>query len=178
MAIPVTINDAARQLRLTADEANTRAEELQGFIDDAVDWVERYTGHILEARDVTEQFAGFARLQMKAWPVSADATPSVTYDDTAGNAVAVPSVRLSLARRSASVLPGSGSRWPAAARDVRVTVTLRAGYEPNDPLPGNFRRAILVLIGAYDSDREGGEILVAAEKSARSLCRDYRWRQL
>jgi hypothetical protein len=55
---------------------------------------------------------------------------------------------------------------------------MRAGYEAGDAVPGNFRRAMLMLISAYDSDREGGEVFQKAEASARRLCGRLRARSL
>jgi hypothetical protein len=37
---------------------------------------------------------------------------------------------------------------------------------------------MLVLITAYDDDREGGDVFQQAEATARRLCRDYRFRAL
>ena len=59
-----------------------------------------------------------------------------------------------------------------------TTVTVRAGYESPDDVPRDLRRAMLVLIGAYDADREGGDILAKAEASARRLCDRHRLRRL
>jgi hypothetical protein len=45
-------------------------------------------------------------------------------------------------------------------------------------VPGNFRRAMLVLIAAYDADREGGDILAKADVAATRMCRGFRFRGL
>jgi hypothetical protein len=58
MAIPVTLQDARRQIQLDENDESHDADLVQ-FIDDAAAWVEEYTGHILVARDVTESFRGF-----------------------------------------------------------------------------------------------------------------------
>jgi uncharacterized phiE125 gp8 family phage protein len=177
MAIPVTLSSAKRQLRMEAGDAS-RDAEVQGFIDDAAAWVERYTGHILVARDVTEQFHGFGSVSLRAWPIAATAVPGVGYTDTTGAPVTIVGARLDVSRRPARILPPVGAFYPF--RDTRqlFTVTIRAGYEPGDAVPGNLRRAMLTLISAYEADRAGGELFQAAEKAARTLCRDYRARAL
>lgn len=144
---------------------------------DAAAWVERYTGHILMARTVTEQINGFSRGELKAWPIFPTTVPAVSYEDASGAMITVPA-RIDASRRPARILPAQGSRWPHLPSDTIVTVSVRAGYESELEIPPNFNRAMLVLIGAYDADREGGDIFQQAEKSARSLCSSYRLRRV
>ena len=173
MASPVTLEDARRQVRLEPDDTSMDVE-LAGFISDAAAWVERYTGHILIARDVTEAvFADAGLVAVRAWPVQPLATPVVTAND-----IPIDGCRLDLSGRPARIRPATGAVWPTSSVGYPLQITIRAGYEDEDPVPGNFRRAMLLLIGAYDADREGGEIFMAAEKSARSLCSDYRLRRV
>lgn len=176
MAIPVTLVDARRQLRMEIDDTS-RDVELGQFIADAAGWVEKYTGHVLVARDVEEQFASFDRLQLRAWPVKPDSAIAVEFQDRAGAAIAIAGARVVVRRRPAFAMPAFGTGWPAVGAGV-VTVTVHAGYEPTDVVPGNFRRAMLVLITAYDVDREGGEVFATAERTARLLCTDFRARAL
>ena len=173
MAIPVTLDDAKRQLKVDDAEQDV---EIKGFIADAAAWVERYTGHILVARDVIQEFSGFGLAPLRAWPIKSGTVAAVTYRDSAGNAQSVTGMRLCAATRPAKIIPFPSSGFSASAlpQGTNMIVTVRAGYETSDEVPGNFRRAMLVLIGAYDADREGGEILQAAEATARRLCRDYR----
>jgi uncharacterized phiE125 gp8 family phage protein len=177
MAIPVTLDDAKRQLRLELDDASQDVE-IAGFIADAVDWVEKYTGHILAARDVTESFRGFRPVALRAWPVAADAVAGVAYTNADGVAVAIPGARIDLSQGRARIAPGTGAFWPFIDSQQAFTVTIRAGYEDDDAVPGNLRRAMLVLIGAYDADREGGEVFEKAETSARKLCAGFRPRSV
>jgi uncharacterized phiE125 gp8 family phage protein len=168
MAIPVTLLDAKWQLKV---DDNDQDAEIAGFIGDAAAWVERYTGHILVARDVTEQFRVPGRvITLSAWPIKPDAVP-VVLDPALSPVIGAA---LDASCRPARLSSGTLSRWPLRRTDERLTITVRAGYETSDEVPGNFRRAMLVLIGAYDADREGGEILQTAEATARRLCRDYR----
>ena len=168
MAIPVSLADARRQLRLD-DTDTSRDTELEQFIADAAAWVELYTGQTLVAADVVEQFLTFERMQLRAWPVKPDAAVSVNFTDAAGAAITIVGPRVRVVGRPAQVLPAVGTRWPPVGPGV-VAVTVRAGYEIGDAVPGSIRRAILVLIAAYDADREGGELFAAAEATARSLC--------
>lgn len=177
MAIPVTLEDAKRQLRIELDD-DERDDEIRSFIIDAVDWVEKYTGHIFAAHDVTEVFRGFRPVMFRAWPVAADAIPGVAYTNSDGVAVAITGARIDLSQGRARIAPSSSAFWPFIDSQQVFSVTIRAGYEDGDAIPGNLRRAMLVLIGAYDADREGGEIFEKAEDSARRLCASFRPRSL
>jgi uncharacterized phiE125 gp8 family phage protein len=176
MTLPVNLYEAKEQLQLGDDY--THDAEVDGFLQDAAAWVEKFTGHILEARQVTEQFLGFDRLQLRAWPILPGAALTVTYTDTAGSTIAVTGARVDVSRRPARVFPSLGSHWPVVMSGTQATVTVRAGYEDEADVPRNLRRAILVLVAAYDADREGGDILAKAETSARRLCDRYRLRRL
>lgn len=173
MAIPVTLEDAKRQLKIELDDAS-QDEEIAGFIADAASWVENYTGHILAARDVTEAFRGFKPVTLRAWPIAGDAEPGVAYVDSDGAPVVINGARLDVSTGRGRISPGSGCFWPFIDANQAFTVTVRAGYEDGDEVPGNMRRAMLMLIGAYDADREGGDAFTSAEKTARSLCRSFK----
>lgn len=177
MAIPVSLEDAKRQLKIDLDDS-TQDVELGDFIADAASWVEQYTGIVLEAREVTESFSGVRPAVLKAWPVAAAVAPIVAYDAGDGVPVRLSGVRLDVSRRPARVLPATGLLWPFRRNDQVFSVTIRAGYEVGEAVPGNLRRAMLVLIGAYDADREGGEILAKAEATARRLCDRLKVRSL
>lgn len=175
MPIPVSIEDARRQVQL--DEGDTSQDaDLNDFIADAAAWVERYTGHILVAREVTERFSSFDRLSLRAWPIKPDTVVGIGYTPATGAVTNLYGARLASSDRPAVVVPAAGARWPACGS--AVTVLVRAGYEDTDEVPRGMRRAMLVLISAYDSDREGGDIFAKAEASARRLCGDYRLHKL
>ena len=177
MAIPVTLEDARRQIQL--DEGDWYQDvNLAQSIEDAAAWVEEYTGHILVARDVTETFYGLGVARLKAWPVKATSIPSVAYVNASGATVTIEGARLDASSRPARVLPPPNILGSFCSSQQSFTVTIRAGYEPKDTVPGNFRRAMLILISAYDSDREGGELFQKAEASARRLCGRLRSRGL
>ena len=172
MPIPVSLDDAKRHLRHAGETLSAdRKTEIEGFIADAAEWVEGYTGHILVAREVTEQFRGFGSVQLRAWPIAPTAAIGVAYAGSDNTPLSVPGARLDVSRRPARVLPPNGPFHPFRDAQQLFTVTVRAGYEDGDLLPGNLRRAMLVLIAAYDVDREGGEVFQQAEATAKSLCR-------
>ncbi|EJU13992.1 hypothetical protein LH128_05820 [Sphingomonas sp. LH128] len=167
MALPVSLDQAKAQLRVDGDDQDV---EIGDFIRDAAGWVEEYTGHILEARDVEETFYDFRPVALKAWPISADAEPVLTFSDAEGVTHTVP-VSIDVTVRPARVFPDAGNYFPFGSRRQQFSVQFRAGYEDPDDVPGNICRAMLILIGAYDADREGGETLQKAETTARRLCR-------
>jgi uncharacterized phiE125 gp8 family phage protein len=169
---PVTL----AQAKLNARVESTREDGLiAGWIITGRRWVENYTGHILVARDVTEQFTGFSRLQLHAWPIATDAVPTVSYSDAAGSSVTVAAIGASLLRRPAWVVPAAGSRWPSIGYRTSVTVKIRAGYASPADVPAEFKSAILLIVkGLYDDRRLTPEI----EASARLLCNEARRRRV
>lgn len=177
MAFPVSLEEARRQIKLEADD-QSQDGDLTIFLADAVSWVEQYTGHLLSAREVTETFLGFGPVELRAWPIKPDAVPGVAYIDASGAPVAITGARLDLSRSRARVMPGDGRFWPFHDAEQVFTVTIQAGYAEDEAIPGNMRRAILMLVGAFDADREGGEVFTRAEAAARKLCGSYRNRRL
>jgi uncharacterized phiE125 gp8 family phage protein len=177
MATPVSLEDARRQLRLAENDTSMDAD-IVGYIADAAAWVEKYTGHIIAAREVTQPFHGFGTVELRAWPIAASAVPGVAYVDASGQPVAIPGASLDLTSRPARVSPPNGPFYSFTNCKQPFTVTVRAGYELDDEIPGNMRRAMLILISAYEADREGGDIFQKAEATARTLCRDYRLKRL
>jgi len=168
MVLPVSVEEARAQLRADSEDQD---EEINDFIRDAADWVEGYTGQILEARDVHEYFSGFRPVALRAWPIAPNAVPVVSYIGSDGQPVIVNGVRLTAINRPARVGSSLGPFWPFVDSKQTFKVTVRAGYESPNDVPRSLCRAMLVLIGAYDADREGGDILAKAEETARRLCR-------
>ena len=162
MALPVTLDDAKRQLKIIGDDDDA---EINDFILDAAGWVEGYTGHLLEQRQVTERFSSFERIRLGSWPITAE-TVTVTH---AG--IAIAGARLSAVTRPAGLLPAVNGVWPVVSTGDVIEVTYSAGYADPASVPREIRRAMLILIAAYDADREGREIVQQAEKTARNLCR-------
>ena len=178
MTLPVSLEEAKRQLRILDWEQN---EEIEDFIRDAAAWVEAYTGHLLEPRVVTERFTGslvgVEAMDLRAWPIAADAVATVSYSLADGTSVAMPDGRIAPRSRPAWVIPAAGGHWSFPYFCSEIIVTVEAGYADPAEVPGNLRRAMLVLISGFDADREGGEMMRAAEETARRLCRRYRdWR--
>ena len=177
MAVPVTLVDARRQLKLEEDDTS-QDTELEDFIADAAGWVENYTGQILVARDVTVQLPAFSA-PLSMWPVKPDAAVALSYGASGATPTVITGAGITAAKRPARLaLPASISSWPRLENGDGITVTVRAGYEASDTVPANFRRAMLVLIGGYDADREGGDTFAKAEASARRLLSTFRKRAL
>lgn len=171
MALPVTLTEAKRQLRVTNDFEN---EFIEDAILDAADWIEDYTGHILEEREITETFSSFKRLRLSAWPIEPGDIAVSTV--SGGTPSPVDGAWLYAVSRPASVLPALPNRWPGLSAGDFVTVTYTAGYASPDAVPRKMVRAMLVLITGYFEDRSGGEAFKDAEETAKRLCRSYkRW---
>lgn len=177
MALPVSIEEARRQLRLESDDAS-RDDELQGWIADAAGWVEGYTGHLLTEREVVEHVAGFKPVELSAWPIAAAAAPALAYIAGDGSPVGITGARLDISRRPARVFNGRGPFWSFRDAAQPFTVTITAGYAAVDDVPRDMKRAMLILITAYDEDREGGDLFLKAVKAAERLCGRFRLRRL
>ena len=176
MALPVSLAEAKAQLRVLDDEQDT---QIQGFIRDAAAWVEDYTGHILELREITEQFDAPGAVRLKSWPINADQPLTIDHIASDGTLTPILGGIFGTFRRPVQVGMPNGARWPFPANaGTWFSVTFEAGYEFPEDVPGNLRRAMLILISGYDADREGGEVFMAAEKTAMSLCRHYKYRSL
>lgn len=172
MGEPISIEEARSQLRLDGDAS--RDADLARYIRDAREWVERYTGWTLVARDRTETFSyGTGMFELLAWPIAPSATAQVEIDGVSYSSLMV---RGSRPVRVGPPLPPQ--YWPPVWNRSELRITVRAGVETPDDVPGNMRRAMLLLIGAYEADREGGDLFAAAEARARSLCGSYRMRRL
>lgn len=170
MGEPINIEEARAQIRMDGD--TSRDADLARYIRDAREWVENYTGQTLIAGDVEETFRTPGRtVALRAWPIAAGAIATVTYVDSDGVEQLVDA-HFNASRRPALVYPVGA--WPLNRSDQQLRVTVRAGYETADAIPGNMRRAMLLLIAAYDADREGGDLFEKTEIRAKSLCRSFR----
>lgn len=173
MVEPIGIEEARAQIRMDGDAS--RDADLARYIRDAREWVETYTGQTLIAGDAVETFRVPGRaVTLRAWPIASAAALAIAVVDDDGTEVEVVGA-LDTARRPATIRSTSG--WSMTSADQQLRVTVRAGYEPGN-VPGNLRRAMLLLIAAYDADREGGELFAASEARARSLCRSFRRHRL
>ena len=175
-AYPITLAEAKRQLNLGATDVETD-QQIMDDIGDAVGWVEQYTGHVIVARTVIQTFTGAEKLRIDAWPIRPDAAVTLSYEAGSVDPVTLPA-SLVTGSRPARLVPVVGTRWPTLPLGTRVTAIVRAGYEPGEPIPRNMRRAMLVMIGGYDADREGGDVFAKAEVTARRLCSAFRRRTL
>lgn len=175
MAEPVSLAEAKAQLRVT----NTREDALiSGYIVTAREWVENHTGLILARREVTERIPTFGPLiPLLAWPI-ADEPVTVSYFDQAGAELTVAGAAIRAATRPARLVPAAGDRWPISRVSGAISVKFTAGFATAAEVPQSCKQAILLLLTAYYEDREGGETLLKAERSARSMLTGFRQRRL
>lgn len=167
---PIDLPDAKRQLEIVDVNED---DLISDAITDARGWIEGYTGLILKRRTVTEVLSSFCGI-LKAWPiVSID---SVGYVDAsrADVTLAADAYFAQIAARPARLVAAS---WPAIYPGSQITVTMTAGYDSPDAIKEfspKIMRAMRILVAGFYHDREGGDVFVKAEKSAKNLCRDYR----
>ncbi len=170
----ITLDEAKRQLRLTPSNTS-QDEEIKGFLADAQSWVTGYTGFLFSPQTVTESFrVPGRRIALRSWPIQPGAVVAVSYPAPNGSAAAIQDISTEIVRGRLSLSPLAGRCWPLHDPSQTLTVTVEAGLPAGVAVPGEIRRAVLMLIGAYDDDREGGETIAKAEATARRLCRRFR----
>lgn len=174
---PITLSEAKAQLRIdgTADDAM-----VAGYISAAREWLEGETGVLLVEREVTETLKALdARTSLRARPVNASEPVRVAYFDQAGAEQAITDALVinALAIVASAPLPRlalpAAARWPSVNGAYPVTVTFTAGINDPAAIPPVMKAAMMMLITAYEASREGGDLIAAAEVSARRLCRQY-----
>ena len=176
MAEPISTAEGKKHLRVetTADDALIADKIIA-----AREWVEDYTGLVLTRREVTEAIGAFsAQTRLRAWPL-ADEPISIVYRDFAGAEQTIADATLWALSRPAIIYPADGAVWPCGSTMTGpASVTFTAGYATAADVPQVLKQAMLVMLTAFYDDRPGGEIFVAAERSAKTLCRRYRRRVL
>jgi uncharacterized phiE125 gp8 family phage protein len=177
MAEPISTDEAKRQLRVDSTADDTL---IAGYIIAAREWVEDYTGLVLTRREVTEALGGFLRqTRLRAWPIDAEQPVTIVYRDISGAEQTIANAELRAASRPGTIYPASGALWPSnSILGGSIDVTFTAGYADPATIPQAVRMAMLVMLTGFYEDREGGEILAAAESSAKRLCRRYKRRTL
>jgi len=174
---PITLEEAKLQLRLDVDADDAA---VTGYIIAAREWVESWTYLVLVRREISESIPAFSRrTALRAWPIAADQPLTLSYRDGSGAEQTIENAVFRAAVEPALVFPAAGTLWPSASLvDGAITATFTAGFATPAEVPQLVKQAMLILITAYEADREGGEIFARAEASAKSLCRKSRRRTL
>lgn len=190
--MPITLAEAKKHLREDSDDFN---EQIEAFIEAAVDFVEGPTGFL--GRALIDQEWD---LYLDAFPCSIDARPNeieiplpplisvsgVYYLDSDGveQTFSASSYTVDTASEPGRVMLKSAGSWPTiqqAANAVRVR--FRAGYldqtvsPAEDDVPGTIKAAILILVGDLYANRESQVVGVSVAKlpwSAEALLRTKR----
>lgn len=156
-AEPVTLEEAKLHLRVDHDDED---DYIAGLVTAAREMVERLTGRQLVAATWDFVYArfpcgGWGELYLPAAPVQS--VTSVSYVDGDGDAQTVDADawELSAASEPAIIRPAVGYTWPATA-DTLEAVTVRAvcGYGDADDVPQSLRRAVLLIVGHWYTNRE------------------------
>ena len=177
-ALPVTVDEANAQLRLTApDEGGL----IYGLIAAAVDLVGQQAGRVLATETwvasvpCVPSVSGWADLILPKNPVTG--VTAITYYD-ANDAVQVASLADFYVYADADqtiVRPKNGKSWPATiARADAISVTFVAGYAV---LPPALRAAILLVVGHLFENREAvltGTIASELPLGVQALIDPYR----
>ncbi|AHE55531.1 head-tail connector protein [Sphingomonas sanxanigenens] len=175
MPEPITLAEAKAHCRVLDDSEDSL---FPGWIAAAREVVENFTGHILAPREVTQTFDDFGRVELRAWPIAADAVFVVSYTDPAGVDHVVGDARLISGVRPARLRPAFGAAWPMPLYSPgAVSVTVTAGYATPADVPQSLKQAMLLLIGHYFANRDAvitGTISGELPLGVEALCRPYR----
>lgn len=168
MAEPLTLAEAKEHLRVDGvdNDASISADIIA-----AREWVEGYTGLVLTPRSMTTAFRSFDRMELKGWPIAADAAVVINYFDGAGVAQVVTDYRLLVTDRPGILIPAPGARWPYAPRQAgAVSATYQAGYASPAAIPEAAKAAMKIIITALYDNRDTG-LTEAVKRSAMAICR-------
>ncbi len=174
---PVTLAQAKQHLRITDDSQDMI---VAGYISAARDWVEKFTGVLLAEREVAEGLDGLLPgVALRAWPITRATPVRVSYRTAYGEDQLITDAVVASAVRPARLFPAARSHWPLVGGGGGAAYAIvTAGFPDPADVPSVLRQAMLILIGAYDADREGGDLLLKSEAAARRLCSQYRMRRL
>lgn len=170
MAEPVTLAQAKAWCRIDDDEHD---DLLNDLIVAAREWIESYTGLLLTEREVVQSFDGFGLLELRYWPIAADADVSIDYRDAAGETQTYAGARLIVGRRPATLLPAVGATWPSLSpAPGLVTIGYTAGYADAAAVPAMLKHALMMLVAYWHENRDMIGLVPMAEVA--NLCRLYR----
>ncbi len=165
---PVSLADAKAHLRMTHDAQDALIE---GLIRDARARVEGMTQRPLITQTLQMDYSRFSdTLHLGRAPIQD--VVSVSYLDLAGErqTLATTEYQLLLGATDPTLIPISA--WPNHLQrheSVQVTVTAGYGDDPED-VPGDLRRAILLLIGHWHENAE-----LSAPVLMREVPRTFDW---
>lgn len=172
MALPITIEAAKAQLRITDELTDAEVTDL---IADAVGWVEAYTGHMLSVKTVEVTFDSWDEVELNHWPLD-PATLAVSVIRQGAEDRLIDGVQLDTRRRPARLVTPQSGGWPTLTDEDQVQLSFNTGYASATDIPRNLIRAALVLIAGFEADKEGGKMFAESEATARNLCRKWkRW---
>lgn len=165
MAEPISLALAKAHLRVTSSAEDTL---ISGMIADARAWVEQYTGQTLVQRSRAETIQGFES-RLLAWPISSVEQVSYYDPDRDLQTLSADVYEVANITRPGRLMLKSGQTWPSIAAGARqITVDVVAGYDDQADIPGNFIRAMYVLIGGFYANR--GTLDPDVEKAAKRAC--------
>lgn len=151
----VTLDEAKAHLRISHDDDD---DYIEALIDAATAYIDGPYGAGIALLTQTwrlslDRFPNGA-LRLPLCPVQA--VTAITYTDLAGTVqtLSAGSYSVDTDRSPAILFPTYGTSFPTPqAIPGAVKITMRVGYEPAD-LPADLRRAVLLLIGHLNENRE------------------------
>lgn len=165
---PVSVAEAKAHLRMTHDAQDALVE---GLIRDARARVEGMTQRPLLTQTLRMDYPYFAdTLYLGRAPIQD--VVSVSYLDKAGDRQTLDATEYRLSLGATDPLLTPTAPWPEhLQRHESIQVTVTAGYgDDADDVPGDLRRAMLLLIGHWHENAE-----LTAPVLMREVPRTYDW---
>lgn len=170
---PISLLEAKDHLRVRHD---LQDDLIEALIRDARTRVENLTQRPLITQTLRMDYARFPSyadsLALSRVPVQS--VDSLTYLDSAAERQTLDAADYDLLLPTADpiILPRINAQWPAhTARPESIQVTVTAGYgDTAEDVPGDLRRAILLLIGHWHENAE-----LSAPILIREVPRSFDW---
>jgi len=178
----VSLTEAKAHLRVVSSDEDTL---ISAYIKSAVEEVEGWTGRALIDQTWDLYLDEFPEAEIKIPKPPLIEVISIKYDDAAGVEQTVLSTDYYVDTINAPgwVVPNLDSGWPTPLDAINsVRVRFRAGYlstdsPPQDAVPSDIKRAILLSIGSAYEYREGiivGDVLTDIPQVSERLLRKHR----
>jgi uncharacterized phiE125 gp8 family phage protein len=170
VALPVSLDEAKAHLRVLDSSEDALIGALLSSAVSMLDGRDGALGRALEPQVWELSIDGFPEvIVLPLGPVTAVA--SITYIDVAGAAVVLPGsqYQVDLTGVDGRIVASGG--WPETA-DVPSAVKVR--WSAGGSVPAAIRTAILLLVGHWYLEREGGEGAAGLPPAVAAIVRQFR----
>jgi len=176
---PVSVMDAKRQLRIDPDDTD-QDEMIAALCATAHRTIESQLGYPILRQTRQTHLKGFPTGEIWLGGGELLTVSAVTYYDTAGvqQTLASTDYIVDAVSRPATLQAAPFKDWPSTQpRAGAVAITWSAGWATASDVPEDLSRAMLLLIGHYEQNREAvviGQTSTALDMAVDMLIEPYR----